>query len=137
MKLDPSAFVADTELLDELEKRSARLVYSEERVLFRQGDAPAGLYVLCSGSATLTMASNTGEPLLCVEVGPGALLGLPGFVGDQPYSLTARAQKGAEIGFVSRKDFSDLMLSNPALSIKLLSVLAAEVRSARNAISRS
>lgn len=137
MNLDPSAFVADKELLDALERRSTRVICEEDRVLFRQGDTPAGLYVLRSGSATLSMTSHTGEPLLSVPVSEGALLGLPGFVGDRPYSLTAKAAKGAELGFVSREQFSDLMLNNPSLSLKLLSVLAAEVRSARNAISEA
>ncbi len=137
MNLDPSAFLADKELLDALEQRSTRVVCDEDRVLFRQGDTPAGLYVLRSGSAKLSMTSHTGEPLLSVPVSAGALLGLPGFVGDRPYSLTAKAAKGAELGFVSREAFSDLMLNNPSLSLKLLSVLAAEVRSARNAISEA
>ena len=137
MNLDPSAFVADKELLDALEQRSTRVICDEDRVLFRQGDTPTGLYVLRSGSATLSMTSHTGEPLLSVPVPAGALLGLPGFVGDRPYSLTAKAAKGAELGFVSREQFSDLMLNNPSLSLKLLSVLAAEVRSARNAISEA
>ena len=135
MNLDPSAFVADKELLDALGQRSTSVFCDQDRVLFRQGDTPVGLYVLRAGSATLTMTSHTGEPLLRLSVSPGALLGLPGFVGNQPYSLTAEARRGSELGFVSREQFSDLMLNNPALSLKLLSVLAAEVRTARNAIS--
>lgn len=135
MKLDPSAFVADQELLDALEKRSTSVVCDQDRILFRQGDQPTGLYVLRSGSATLTMTSLTGEVILRTAVNAGALLGLPGFIGGQPYSLTAKAEKGAELGCVSHDDFADLMLRNPTLSIKVLSVLAAEVRSARSAIS--
>lgn len=134
MKLDPSAFVADKELLDALEKRSTLIVCAEDHILFNQGDLPSGLYVLRAGSATLSMTSQSGETIMCTPVSAGALLGLPGFIGDQPYSLTGKASKGTELGFVSREDFSDLMLSNPALSIKLLAVLAAEVRSARNAL---
>lgn len=137
LNLDPSAFVADRELLDALESRSTSILCDRDRVLFRQGETPRGLYVLRSGSATLSMTSNTGEVLLSVTVQAGALLGLPGFVGGQPYSLTAQARKGSELGFVSREAFSDLMLNNPALSLKLLSVLAAEVRTARNAISEA
>ncbi len=136
MKLDPSAFVADQELLDALEKRSTPVVCDEDRVLFRQGDEPTGLYVLRSGSATLTMASLTGEIILRTSVTKGALLGLPGFIAGQPYSLSAQAAKGAQLGYVSRDEFAELMLRNPALSVKVLSVLAAEVRSARIAISR-
>jgi len=137
LKLDSSAFIADKELLDALENRSTRVVCDQDRVLFRQGDAPTGLYIVRSGSVTLTMTSHTGEAMLSVSVSAGALLGLPGFVGGQPYSLTAKAAKGAEIGVVDREGFSDLMLNNPGLSLKLLSVLAAEVRSARNAISEA
>jgi CRP-like cAMP-binding protein len=137
LKLDPSAFVADRELLNALESRSTSILCDRDRVLFNQGETPGGLYVLRAGSATLSMTSHAGEVLLSVAVPAGALLGLPGFVGGQPYSLTAKACKGSELGFVSREAFSDLMLNNPALSLKLLSVLAAEVRTARNAISEA
>jgi CRP/FNR family transcriptional regulator, cyclic AMP receptor protein len=135
LKLDPSAFVADKELLDALEQKSTRVVCDQDRILFRQGDTPSGLYILRAGSVILDMVSHTGDPLLDLSVPVGALLGLPGFIANQPYSLTAKATKGTELGFVSREDFSALMLSNPALSLKVLSVLAAEVRSARSAIS--
>lgn len=137
MKLDPAAFVADNELLAALEQKSTRFVCDQDRVLFRQGETPSGLYILRSGSVTLHMTSHAGDPLLSVAVPAGALLGLPGVIGNQPYSLTARAAKGAELGLVSREDFSAMMLAHPALSLKVLSVLASEVRSARAAISES
>jgi len=38
------------------------------------------------------------------------------------------------LGFVPREDFTELMQSDPLLSLKVLQVLAAEVRSARQAI---
>jgi CRP-like cAMP-binding protein len=137
LKLDSSAFTADPELLAALEKRSTPVACDQDRVLFRQGEMPSVLYVLRSGSATLSMASQGGETIVETTVSAGALLGLPGFVGNQPYSLTARAHKGAELGLVSRDDFSQLMMSDPSLSLRMLSVLAAEVRSARTAISES
>jgi CRP-like cAMP-binding protein len=64
----------------------------------------------------------------------GSLLGLPGLIGDEPYSLTATARKGAELKFVSREDFLVVMSGDPLLSFKVLQVLAAEVRSARQAL---
>jgi CRP-like cAMP-binding protein len=137
VKLDPTAFFADRELLDALETRSSLIVCEENRVLFQQGDPPTGLYILRSGTATLTMTSQTGETILSTPVNAGALLGLPGFISDKPYSLTGKASKGAELGFVSREDLSDLLLNNPSLALKVLSVLAAEVRAARNALSGS
>jgi CRP-like cAMP-binding protein len=58
-------------------------------------------------------------------------MGLPGLVGNNPYSLTAEAKKGAEVSFVARDEFSRLMLTEPSLAMMILRVLAAEVRSAR------
>jgi CRP-like cAMP-binding protein len=137
VQLDPSAFVAEPELLAALAERSACNLCDEDQVLFRQGELPRGLYVLFAGSAILTMASLEGETVVRLSVSAGSLLGLPAFIGNQPYSLTAQVLKGAELGFVNREDFSEMMLKIPTLSIKVLSVLAAEVRAARSAISKA
>jgi CRP-like cAMP-binding protein len=137
VKLDSSAFVADPELLAALEAQSKTIVCSEDRILFLQGESPAGLYILRSGLATLSMNSLSGEPLISTEVAAGALLGLPGVIGNQPYTLTGKAAKGAELGFVTTEDFSALMLKNPGLSLRVLRVLAAEVRTARSAITEA
>ncbi|HUB30984.1 MAG TPA: cyclic nucleotide-binding domain-containing protein [Terracidiphilus sp.] len=135
MNLDSSAFVADPDLLAALGKRSTKVLCQEDRVLFRQGETSTCLYVLNSGNATLTMTSHRGETIIETVVSAGSLLGLPGFVGNHPYSMTARAHKGTEVGVVTREDFSQLMLAEPGISLRILSVLAAEVRSARAAIS--
>ena len=134
MKLDPAAFHADPELLNGLEPESAPIVCNDFRVLFKQGDNPDGLYILKSGNATLTMNSPQGKQLFSLQPDPGSVLGLPGLIGNEPYTLTAVAHPGAELGYISRKQFLALMSSDQLLSFKVLQVLAAEVRSARNAL---
>ncbi len=134
MQLDPSAFVADPELVQELEKSSIPIPCEADRVLFCQGDAPVGVYIVHEGEATLSMNSDEGKPLVSVQTTAGSLLGLPGLIGNHPYSLTAIARTGAKVSFVSRDHFTTLMHSNPLLSLKVLQVLAAEVRTARIAL---
>jgi CRP-like cAMP-binding protein len=134
LNLDPSAFVADPALIQALEGRSNSIVCSDDRVLFRQGEIPEGLYILDKGEATLTMNTPTGASILSTQAAAGSLLGLPGLIGNEPYTLTALARTGAVLSFVSRDDFAALMQTDPMLSLKVLQVLAAEVRSARNAI---
>jgi CRP-like cAMP-binding protein len=136
LKFDPSAFVADKDLLEALEKRATSLLCAEDKILFRQGDMPEGLYMLRAGRVTMTRTAPNGETLMRAAASTGALLGLPDIVGHQPNTLTAYADKGAELGFVSLSDFSALMLTNPAFSLKVLSALAAEVRNARAALSK-
>jgi CRP-like cAMP-binding protein len=134
VQLDPSAFVADPQLVAALEEVSAPIVCAEPRVLFAQGDASVGLYILEKGEARLTMDSLEGKPIVSVTAAEGSLLGLPGLLADQPYSLTAVADAGAKVGFIPREVFTDLMRSEPKIALKILAVLAAEVRSARKAI---
>lgn len=134
MQLDPTAFVADPELIAVLERKAAPVDCTTERVLFMQGDPPVGLYILLNGAARLTMDSREGKPIVSVRVPEGSLLGLPGLLGNQPYTLTATAESGAEVGFIPRDELTDLMQSEPMMALKMLAVLAAEVRSARRAI---
>ena len=134
VKLDPTAFVADSDLIEALEKRASLLTCDEDRVLFNQGDEPHGLFILHSGEAYLTMAGPKGEPVLCMQPFHGSLLGLPAMIGEEPYSLTAQAQKGARLSYVTRDDFRLLLAEQPQLPMKILAVLAAEVRAARLAL---
>jgi len=131
---DSSAFVADPELLKVLETRSAPVACEREKVLFNQDEPAIGVYLFLSGTATLTMCSHDGRIIFSIPAQPGSLLGLPALISDQPYSLTAVAGAGAEVRFVSRDDFFSLMQSDPLLSLKMLKVLAAEVRTARKAL---
>jgi CRP-like cAMP-binding protein len=134
MKLDPSAFIADPELIQALKKRSTAIDCKEDRTLFRQGEDAKGLYILDSGEADLIMTSATGQVIASVQASAGSLLGLPGLVGNEPYSLTAHVHGGAKLSYVVRDDFTALMQAEPLLSLKILQVLAAEVRSARRAL---
>lgn len=137
MKLDAAAFVADQELVAALRRHSSPVACDEDCVLFSQGDAPTGLFIFHNGSVQLVMRSQVGDPLMDMPAIKGSLLGLPGLISGAPYSLSAYAQKGAEVGFVSREKFASVMLSEPAVAVGILGVLAAEVRTARMALVES
>ena len=134
MQLDPTAFLADPELIRALSEHATPIVCDTDRVLFQQDEPAVGLYILHEGEATLSMASQDGQPILSVQAKGNSLLGLPGLVSNQPYSLTAVARAGARVSFLGGAEFTAMMESNPALAFKILQVLAAEVRSARQAL---
>jgi CRP-like cAMP-binding protein len=81
------------------------------------------------------MTAEDGEEVLHLTVGPGSILGVPAVVGRDFYTLSAFARPGAEVGFVTQKEFEDLIQAEPSLFPRVLEVLAAEVRSARLALS--
>ena len=125
-----SAFVADPGLLEELEKRSQPIALGTNRILFREGDQPTGVYIVRKGAALLTSGSN-GETVLSVEAGAGSLLGIAAVIASKAYSLTAEALDGAELSLMSPEDFVGLMQTEPNFAFQVLKVLAEEVRFAR------
>jgi CRP/FNR family transcriptional regulator, cyclic AMP receptor protein len=128
-----TAFVADPELLAELEKRARPIDLGENRVLFRQGDVPIGVFIVRKGTATLTDRVD-GQEVLRALAGPGSLLGVPAVIGAKPYSLTAEAMKDAEVSLLTFEYFVHLMHTEPNLAFLVLQVLAEEVRFAREAM---
>ncbi len=134
MKMDAAAFVADQGLVEALKTHATPVDCGEDRVLFNQGDAPYGLYIFCDGEVTLSMTSPLGEVVMDMPASQGSLLGLPGVIGNMDYSLSAVAKSGASVSFLSREVFHRLMMSDPSISVGILRVLAAEVRTARMAL---
>jgi len=134
MKMDAAAFVADHDLVEALRSHSTPVPCNEDRVLFNQGDSPDGLYIFHTGRVRLIMRSQLGDELMNMPAIEDSLLGLPGLIGGSPYSLSAFAQKGSVVSFVSREQFAKIMLSVPAIAVGVLRVLAAEVRTARMAL---
>ncbi len=127
-------YAADSALIQALELRSKSISCIQGTTLFRQGDAPIGLFILKSGEANLLMESNAGKPVMCVYAEAGTLLGLPGIIANEPYTMTALVRGGSEVSFVTTVDFEDLIQAEPSLYPMVLKVLAAEVRAARRAL---
>jgi CRP-like cAMP-binding protein len=125
---------ASRKLLQALEKCSQPISCVEGRTLFVQGEPASGLYFLKSGEAALMMQSPAGRAVMFLRAEAGSLLGLPGVVGSEPYTMTAMVHKGSEVSFVTRGDFEELIQAEPALYVNLLQLLAADVRTARMAL---
>ena len=81
------SFSADGGLIRALVKRSQTVACGEGGTLFNQGEAPKGLFILERGEAALVMTSNAGRAVMCLEAGSGSLLGLPGLISNEPYTL--------------------------------------------------
>ena len=133
MKLDANAFVGEEELVAALKSHSVPLDCGQGRQLFRQDQDPDGLYIVIDGDVDMTMRSHDGNLLMQMPAERGSLLGLPGLLSGDGYSLSAKANPGAKVLFVPREEFSRLMLSTPPIAAMILKVLAAEVRTARTA----
>lgn len=91
--------------LEHLEKIKYASAFPQGAVLFVEGQAPRGIYILCSGRVKLTTTSRDGKTLILRIAQPGEVLGLHATVSGKPYELTAEALQPCQLDFVKRDDF--------------------------------
>lgn len=91
--------------LEELEKIKYANAYPQGAVLFVEGQAPRGVYIICSGRVKLTTTSRDGKTLMLRIAQAGEVLGLHAAVSGKPYELTAETLQPSQLDFVKRDDF--------------------------------
>src|SRR5499427_4628760 len=95
--------------LEELEKVKYASAYPQGAVLFVEGQAPRGVYLICSGRVKLSANSRDGKTLILRIAEPGEVLGLHATVSGKPYELTAEALQPCQLDFIRRDDFLCLL----------------------------
>ena len=78
--------------------------YPRGAVLFRQGEAARGIFLLCDGRARLSVCSESGKRLTLRIVGPGEVLGLSACLSGGPCEVTAEMLDNAQVAVVKRRD---------------------------------
>ena len=106
-KLRHSGFFCDLPKasLQDLEKLKYASAYPQGAVLFVEGQAPRGVYIICSGRVKLSTTSRDGKTLILRIAQSGEVLGLHATVSGKPYELTAETLQPAQLDFVRREDF--------------------------------
>jgi CRP/FNR family transcriptional regulator, cyclic AMP receptor protein len=104
--------------------------YPSGAVLFVEGQAPRGAYMLCKGRVKLTMNSADGKTLIVGICEPGEVLGLNAAVSGAPYELTAEALQICQVNFVRRDDLVKLLRENPEASGAAMRQLSTNYRQA-------
>jgi CRP/FNR family transcriptional regulator, cyclic AMP receptor protein len=74
--------------------------YPEGAVLFLEGQAPRGIFVLCTGQVKVSLSARDGKTLILRIVEPGEVLGLSATVSGYPYELTAETMEPCQVNFV-------------------------------------
>ena len=78
--------------------------YPKGAVLFVEGQAPRGIFVLCKGQVKVSICATDGTTLIVRIAEPGDVLGLSATVSGEPYELTAETIGPCQVNFVKRDD---------------------------------
>ncbi len=95
--------VSPLHALHGFEQITSRKLYPRGTVLFVEGQATRGVYVLCAGRAKLSITSAQGKKLIVRIARPGDLLGIHSALTGRSYEATAETLAPCRVDFVSRK----------------------------------
>jgi CRP/FNR family transcriptional regulator len=114
--------------MEALAKRVSNRHFRRGELLFSEGDACTGLFLVASGKIRIFKLSPSGrEQLLAVEGSGSSFAELPVFDGGN-YPASASALEDAELLFISRKDFQNFCLEHPEVALKVIAVVGARLR---------
>jgi len=111
-----------------LRRRVSSKKYDRGELLFSEGDACRGLFLVGRGKIRIFKVSASGrEQILSIE-GPGSSFAeLPVFDGGN-YPASAAASEESEVLFISRKDFQEFCREHPEVGLKVIAVVGARLR---------
>ena len=105
-------------------------VYPKGSVLYVEGQSPRGVFVLCAGSAKLTMTSARGRSLIVRIAEAGEVLGLGPTVANTPHELTAETLEPTEVNFLPRDGVLRFLQGHGEVALRVAQHLSMELRRA-------
>lgn len=99
-------------------------LYSRNAVLFNEGHFACGVYVLCTGSAKISICSADGKKLIMRIAKPGDVLGLYAGLSGRPYEATAELLESSRVSFVSRQNLVEMIARQEAFGLGLVQVFS-------------
>jgi CRP/FNR family transcriptional regulator, cyclic AMP receptor protein len=119
-----------TQALQAFEMIKYTTAYPKGAVLFVEGQAPRGIFVLCRGSVKLSICARDGKTLIVKITEPGEVLGLSATISGKPYDLTAEIIEPCQVNFVKRDDFLRLLKEHSNACFKAAEQLSENYSSA-------
>ena len=104
--------------------------YPKGAVLFVEGQAPRGIFVLCKGRVKMSICATDGKTLIVKIAEPGEVLGLSATVSGKPYELTAETIDPCQVNFVKRDDFLHFLKSHSDACFKVAEQLSEKYNNA-------
>jgi CRP/FNR family transcriptional regulator, cyclic AMP receptor protein len=124
----------DPETLAAWDKITFTNVYPDGALLYAEGEMPAGLFILCTGSAKLSISSGSGKTLIKRVVQPGETLGLSSVLSGNAYKATAETVNPSQLKFVKRDDFTRFVAEHRDVQFNIARQLIEECESDANQI---
>ncbi|MCK5311460.1 MAG: Crp/Fnr family transcriptional regulator [Desulfobacteraceae bacterium] len=118
----------ETEHFSEIIHLTKRLKFEKGRLIFNEGEAGDGFYIVETGKVKIFKLSFEGKEQILHIYGPGKAFGeVPVFEGNN-FPASAMAMAKSEILFIPRDKFVTLISETPGLAMNMLGMLSMRLR---------
>ncbi len=118
------------DVLKTLDQISHKSVLPAGAILFVEGQAPRGMFIVCSGKVNLSTTSREGKILILKTAMPGEALGLSATISGMGYETTAETATPCLLNFIDRKHFLELMQLHSETGVHVAQCLSRDYQSA-------
>jgi CRP/FNR family transcriptional regulator len=111
-----------------LAQRAVERRFAAGEMLFWEGEACVGMFLIIQGSVKIFRTSPAGrEVMLSIETAPATVAELPLFDGG-PYPASVRVVESVVALFINKSDFQQLCRQYPEVALKVLAVVGRRLR---------
>ncbi|MFD2935179.1 response regulator [Spirosoma flavum] len=99
----------------------------KKQYVYSEGDEPTRLYFIKSGNVKSVRTNADGKEFITGLYNPGDFFGYFALLEDRDYTDSAVTLDDAELVYIPKADFQQLLLANPAVSAQFIKLLAGRV----------
>lgn len=100
--------------LKQIESIKVTKAYPKDSILYFEGQASKGVYLLCQGRVKLSTSSPDGKIIILGIAEAGEILGLSAAINGLEYETTAETLELCQVNYVPTNDFVHFLQNNPA-----------------------
>jgi len=122
-QLSPTA----TRALNQIRRSTS---YPAGAVLYLEGEAARGVYLVCHGRVKLMTASSEGKTLIVKIAGPGEVLGLHAALSGSKHETSVETLQPTQVSYINREDFLRFIKDHSEACLRVAQHLGRDCHSA-------
>lgn len=120
--------------LQQLQNSKFTSIYPAGTLLYIEGQAPRGAFILCNGRAKISTSSKQGKVIILKVAQTGEVLGLESSLANRPYEETAELLDSCQVNFIPTKQLVRYLSENSEAALKAAAQLTVDCRAAQEGI---
>jgi CRP/FNR family transcriptional regulator, cyclic AMP receptor protein len=108
--------------------------YPEGALVFMEGQAARGVYIVCQGTAKLCTTSSDGKTFILKLARPGEALGAHAVITDTPHEVTVETLQPSQLAFIPRREFLAFLKEHGDACLQAAQHLSRDCQSAYDVI---